>query len=306
MMMTLLKISVVTPSFNQGNFIERTIQSVLGQNYPRLEYLVMDGGSSDGTLEILQQYQAHLRWVSEPDGGQAAAINKGFRQATGDIVCWLNADDEFMPGALLQVADYFSQHPEAKLVYGNAETIDQAGRSYGRRGNVKATNFTELVSQGDFIVQPAAFWRAELLAEVGLLDESLRYCLDYEYWLRVAQKYPLHYLPVSLARERFHPQAKTTQASLRRMQEIEAVAQRYGSPTIPRRFRAERTATYLAETLHQARLGCWPQAAHYWKLTTRQFSPSLRVLPHLLARALGPGSVTQLRLYYDLLRTRFR
>jgi hypothetical protein len=116
----------------------------------------------------------------------------------------------------------------------------------------------------------------------------------------------LHYLPVPLARERFHPQAKTTQASLRRMQEIEAVAQRYGNAAIPRRFRAERTATYLAETLRHLRLGHWSQAARYWQLTTRQFSPSIRILPHLLARSLGPNSVTQLRLYYDFFRTKLR
>lgn len=300
------KISVITPSFNQAQFIERTIQSVLNQNYPNLEYLVMDGGSSDATVEILQRYQTRLTWVSEPDGGQTAAINKGFRQITGDIVGWLNADDEYMPHTLSVVANYFSQHPDAVFLYGDAETIDDRGRSYGRRGNVKPTNFADLVSQGDFIVQPAAFWRAKLLTEVGLLDESLRYCLDYEYWLRVSQKYPLHYLSVPLARERFHPQAKTTQASLRRMQEIEAVARRYGNAAIPRRFQAERTATYLAETLHQMRLANWSQAAHYWKLTTSQFSPSARILPHLLARSLGPHSVTQLRLYYDFLRTRLR
>jgi glycosyltransferase involved in cell wall biosynthesis len=299
-----LTISVITPSFNQAPFIERTIQSVLSQDYPGLDYFVIDGGSTDGTLQILKQYEDRLGWVSEPDRGQAEAINKGFRRATGEIICWLNADDEFMPGALQTVAAYFEQQPEAQFIYGDAEAIDQAGRAYGRRGNVKATTHQELANQGDFIVQPAAFWRRALLAEVGFLDESLRYCLDYEYWLRVSQKYPLHYLAVPLARERFHAQAKTTQATLRRIHEIEAVARRYGNPDIPRRFRAERSAVYLAETIRQMRSGCWPEAARFWRLMLKGFSPSLQVFPHLLALSLGPGGVARMRLHYDLLRSK--
>jgi glycosyltransferase involved in cell wall biosynthesis len=293
------KISVITPSFNQAQFIERTIQSVLSQNYPCLEYIVIDGASTDNTLNLLRQYQTQLTWISEPDRGQTEAINKGFKLATGDIVCWLNADDEFMPGTLQWVAAYFSQHPEAMLVYGQAEAIDEVGRFYGYRGNVKPTNYKELVTLGDFIVQPAAFWRARLLAEVGSLDESLTYCMDYEYWLRASRKYPLHHIPIPLARERFHSNAKTTQATLERIQEIESVARQYGSSGIPRRFRAERTAIYFSETLRQLRLRRWSVAKHFWKLTVSQFSPSLRILFHLLALSLGAKSVTKMRLYYD-------
>ncbi len=222
---------------------------------------------------------------------------------TGDLVSWLNADDELMPGALHTVAAYFNKHPEAMLVYGDAETIDARGRSYGRRGNVRAASFADLSQAGDFIVQPAAFWRAHLLAEVGLLDETLTYCLDYEYWLRIAQKYALHYLPVRLARERFHPGAKTTTAGLRRMEEIEAVARRYGGPGLPRRFTAERTAVYLVESLKQARSSNWSQAAHFIQSAGRDFPPSPRVLPHLVALLLGPWVVSQMRLYYDLMRS---
>lgn len=293
------KISVITPSFNQAHFIERTIQSVLSQNYLCLEYIVIDGASTDNTLKLLGKYQTQLTWISEPDRGQTEAINKGLKLATGDIVCWLNADDEFMPGALHWVAAYFSQHPEAMLVYGQAEAIDETGRFYGYRGNIRPTNHEELVTLGDFIVQPAAFWRAKLLAEVGLLDESLTYCMDYEYWLRVSCKYPLLHVPIPLARERFHSSAKTTQATLERIQEIESVARRYGSSGIPSRFRAERTAIYFSETLRQLRLGHWSEVKHFWRFTISQFSPSLRILFHLLALSLGPKSVTKMRLYYD-------
>ena len=301
-----LKISIVTPSLNQAEFIERTIQSVLNQDYGRLEHIVIDGGSTDGSLTILKKYQTRLTWVSEADRGQAEAINKGLKRASGDIVCWLNADDEFTSGALQTVASYFDRHPEAQLVYGDAEAIDEKGQAYGRRGNVKATNFEELATVGDFIVQPATFWRAKLLDELGYLDESLKYCLDYEYWLRVAQKYPLHYLPVPLARERFHHQAKTTQATLRRIQEIEAVARRYGGPDIPRRFRAERAAAYFAETVRRITLADWTGAARFWKMTVRNFHPSFRFLPHLLALSLGPQGVTWMRLRYDLIRGKLR
>jgi glycosyltransferase involved in cell wall biosynthesis len=303
---TELKISVVTPSFNQAQFIERTIQSVLRQNYPHLDYIIMDGGSTDGTLALLKKYEADLQWLSEPDGGQAEAINKGFKRATGDIICWLNADDEFALGALPTVAAYFEQHPAAQFVYGEAETIDEKDKIYGRRGNVKATNFAELAAVGDFIVQPAAFWRSSLLAEVGLLDESLRYCLDYEYWLRISQHYPLHYLNIPLARERFHHQAKTTQATLKRIEEIEAVARRYHNPGIPQRFRSEQTAVYFVETLRQIRAANWTKASHFARLTWQRFPPDLRFFPHLLALLLGSKGVTRMRLYYDLIRTRSR
>ncbi len=299
-----LKISVITPSLNQDQFIERTIQSVLSQDYPNLDYIVVDGGSTDDTLAILKKYESQLNWISEADEGQADAINKGFKKATGEVVCWLNADDEFMPGTLHTVADYFERYPETQLLYGDAETVDEKGRAYGRRGNVRATTFEELASQGDFIVQPAAFWRSTLFNDVGFLDTSLRYCLDYEFWLRVAQKYPLHYIPVPLAKERFHHQAKTTQASLRRIQEIEAVARRYHHPKIPRRFQDEQTAIYFVETFRQLYSANWAEAGRFFRQSIRGFPPGWRFIPHLLALLLGAKGVTQMRLYYDLCRSK--
>ncbi len=293
-----LTFSLVTPSFNQGQFIERAIESVLAQNYPHLQYLVIDGGSTDGTLAILSRYEGRLNWLSEADGGQAHAINKGFKQATGQIIGWLNADDELMPDALAAVADFFYHHPEAHFIYGEALTIDEHGRSYGRRGNVKPTNFTELTTVGDFIVQPAAFWRATLLAEVGYLDESLHYCLDYEYWLRVAQKYPLHYLPVTLAKERIHPQAKSSYLNGQRLTELDRLIQRYGQTTLPLNFQAEQTAWHLFAALRPNRVG---QPAnrilHYPSLYTP--ARLLHALPYLLALGLGTKATTYLRLYHN-------
>lgn len=298
-----LTFSLVTPSLNQGQFIERAIESVLTQNYPCLEYIVIDGGSTDGTFEILQRYTGRLTWLSEADQGQAHAINKGFKMVTtADIIGWLNADDELTPGALAVVADFFSRHPEAQFVYGEALTIDERGRSYGRRGNVKPTNFTELAMEGDFIVQPAAFWRATLLAEVGYLDESLHYCLDYEYWLRVAQKFPLYYLPIPLARERIHAGAKSSLVNRRRLEELEQVGRRYGQPALARNFEAERIALDLFERLARIfRRQATPEEA--------QLQPAaklLRTAPYLLARWLGPRATVYLRLYHNWWRSRFR
>lgn len=298
----ILKISVITPSFNQAQFIERTIQSVLSQNYPNLEYWIIDGQSQDNTLEILYRYRTHLHWISEPDKGQAEAINKGFRRANGDIVCWINADDEYMPGALHKVATFFNQHPDAMFLYGDAQTIDHRSRSYGRRGNVRPATFEDLVFKGDFIVQPAAFWRRQLLDQVGLLDESFKYCLDYEFWLRISQRYPLHYLPTFLARERFHDQAKTTQATLERIHEIETVAHRYGNKDLPSRFKAERAAAYVYQMLYYCLRANWRQVTYFWTLAVCHFSLSPRFVPHLIALIFGSKVITQMRLYYDLVR----
>lgn len=299
-----MKISVITPSLNQAHFIERTLQSVINQAYSALEYLVIDGGSTDGTLEILKRYETHLSWISEHDTGQAQAINKGLRQARGDIVCWLNADDELTPGALHAVSAYFRHHPEAMLVYGHATAIDDQGRNFGYRSNVKPTNFQELVTQGDFIVQPAAFWRAEVLAEIGYLDESLFYCLDYEYWLRITQQYAPHYLPVLLAKERFHPQAKTLKAGVQRMKEVEAITRQYGGSGMPSRFRAEQTAVYLAQILAQLGQAQWGQAKTLWRNQSPHFYLSPLVIPHMLAALLGPMVTTYFRLYANWLRSK--
>ncbi len=153
-------ITVVTPSYNHERFIEATIQSVLTQDYAPIEYIVMDGGSTDGTLDILRKYEDRLTWVSERDKGQGDAINKGFRRATGDIWCWLNSDDLFTPGALKTVAEFFQSHPDASFVYGDAEAITLDGTPAGIRTHIRPTDFDFLLNGGDPIVQPAAFWRA--------------------------------------------------------------------------------------------------------------------------------------------------
>jgi glycosyltransferase involved in cell wall biosynthesis len=182
------KISVVTPSFNQGAFLERTIDSVLSQNYPNLEYIVIDGGSTDGSVGILRKYAAHLAyWVSEPDRGQAHAINKGLQRATGDWVAWQNSDDVFYPGAFESLARAARKYEDAALIIGNMNLIDADDRLIRDMKYVTPT-CDALRAEGMVLTNQAAFWRRSLHAELGFLDEELDYGFDYDWFLRVLRQ----------------------------------------------------------------------------------------------------------------------
>lgn len=211
------KISIVTPSLNQGDFIEETIRSVLSQYYPGLEYLVMDGGSSDHTLDILRSYSDRVKWVSEKDKGQTNAINKGLHLASGEIVGYLNADDLLLPGALEKVAKTFMQNPDTMWLTGKCRIISETGRET-RKLITRYKNLwlrvhrPSLLFITDYISQPATFWRAGLLNDLGDFDENLHYALDYEYFLRLNTRYPLVILPDYLAAFRVHSHSKNAKS----------------------------------------------------------------------------------------------
>ena len=209
------KISLVTPSLNQGRFIEATIQSVLSQKYPNLEYLVMDGGSSDNTLDVLKRYSSQLKWISEKDTGQTNAINKGLRMASGDIVAYLNADDLLLPGALLRIANLFMEHPQTVWITGQCRIIDENNQEIRKLITAYKNLWLRLSHPSillitDYISQPSTFWRASVMSEMGYLNESLHYVMDYEYWLRLYTKYPPLFIPEYLAAFKIHLQSKTT------------------------------------------------------------------------------------------------
>jgi glycosyltransferase involved in cell wall biosynthesis len=222
-------VSIVTPSFNQARYLEETIRSVLGQDYPHLEYLLVDGGSTDGSLEIIQRYAGRLAWwVSERDRGQTDALNKGFARARGEIFAWLNSDDAYLPGAVSAAVDFLQNHPEVGLVYANASYIDENSRVIGRFPAAQ-TDERRLRRGYVHIPQQAAFFRGALWRELGPLDPSFYFAMDYDLWTRIAARAQIQYLPqYTWAQFRLHASAKTLSADDRCWPEMLRVHYRDG------------------------------------------------------------------------------
>ncbi len=202
------KISVVVPSFNQGRYIEQTLCSVIYQNYPNLELIVIDGGSADDSVEIIQDYRRRIAyWVSEPDGGQTQGLIKGFHHATGDILCWLNADDMHEPHTLEVAAKFFTANPRARFVYGNATWIDREGQVLRYRREMEYYRWLWLYAY-NYIPQPASFWRRDLYEEVGGLDSQYTLTMDADLFARIARVARLCHLDIPLARFRYYPEQR--------------------------------------------------------------------------------------------------
>ena len=200
-------VSIITPSFNQGSFIEETIQSVFVQDYSNIEYIVMDGGSTDNTIEILKRYEGKLHWVSEKDRGQTDAINKGFRMAKGDIFAWLNSDDVYLPGAVSKAVTYLKSYPDIGMVYGKTKFCNIKSQVVGEYPT-EPLNYKRL-AVFNFICQPSVFFRKEVLYAVGGLDLKLHYAMDYDLWIRIANRFGVNYLPEFLSMYRLHGESKT-------------------------------------------------------------------------------------------------
>jgi glycosyltransferase involved in cell wall biosynthesis len=214
-----MKISVITPSFNQGQFIGDTINSVLSQDIPEIEYVVMDGGSTDDTIQVLKSFGSRVRWVSEKDNGQADAVNKGLNATNGEIIGWINSDDIYYPGALNEVINFFHLNPDIDVLYGKADHINILGIPFEEYPS-EEWNFERLLRHC-FICQPALFFRRKVVQQCGPLDQKLNYCMDYEYWIRLALSgLKFQYIGKKLAGSRLYNENKTLGARVAVHREI--------------------------------------------------------------------------------------
>jgi glycosyltransferase involved in cell wall biosynthesis len=222
------RISIVTPSYNQDHFLEETMRSVLLQGYPNLEYIIMDGGSTDGSIEIIQRYEPWLfYWVSERDEGQGDAINNGFVRSTGDVLAWFNSDDTYEPGVLFAVAGCFARNPGAQLVYGDLKLTNAQSEVIDELRSVPAT-LKALIHDGCNLGQPAAFWTREAFLKYGPLSTRLKYAMEYELFYRILRHHKAAYLRQHIASLRIHSQTKTSLGGMERLQEKREILQSYG------------------------------------------------------------------------------
>jgi len=234
------RISVVTPSFNQGEFIEQTIRSVLLQGYPDLEYIIVDGGSTDESVSVIEKYARHLSfWVSRPDRGQSHAINDGFRKATGEIMCWLNSDDFYMPGTLRVVAETLARKGGNVALVGHALRFHADGRPpYKLEGRYDDLRRLLRFWEGYEMHQPSVFWRREVFEKVGYLDEAQHLILDFDYWVRIARHFAFVNVDRILSGTNYHAKAKTGDDYRKFHEELRRQSSRYwGSPLSPAYWR---------------------------------------------------------------------
>lgn len=221
-------VSIITPSYNQAPYIEATIQSVLSQDYPQIEYIIVDGGSTDGTLDIIKKYEDRLSWwVSEKDQGQTDAINKGFGRAKGAVLAWINSDDTYQPGAVTSAVRYLREHPHVGMVYGDCNFINKNGQIIGKFDSAQ-TNY-RLIRQGYVhIPQQTMFFRTDLWKQVGPLDPSFYFAMDYDLWTRIAARTEIKYISETWANFRLHTSGKTILADDRCWPEMIRVHYRDG------------------------------------------------------------------------------
>ncbi|SHJ76228.1 Glycosyl transferase family 2 [Arenibacter nanhaiticus] len=228
---TLPKISIITVSYNQGQFIEDNIKSVLDQNYPNIEHIIIDAGSTDNTIDVLKKYDKHLNWVSEPDKGQSDGLNKGFKKATGKIIGWFNSDDRIAPGALHKVAEFFINKPDEIGIVGNQVIIDEHGHRL-KTIESKAYSSDFLLNHAKGITQNSMFFKREVLDKIGYLNEDIHYAMDHDLFIRIAKLKTIPYLDESLGEFRIQANAKTAQGSCNFAKELISIRKSYGGRTL--------------------------------------------------------------------------
>ncbi len=250
-------VTIVTPSYNQGRFIRTAIESVLTQDYRHIQYIVMDGGSTDETASVVKDYASRLTWISERDLGQSHAINKGFRLAKGSIVSWLNSDDWILPRAVSHAVAGFAREPEAGAVYGDGILADRDGKITGPFPWTEPPNLWKLVHLSDYILQQTVYFRRDVLNEVGELREDLRYTMDWDILIRIAKRYPLHYIPESMGCLREYAEAKSFSGGRERLREIARVLREHTGERFPPGYLLYALNTYrkiLCEPIRKPRV----------------------------------------------------
>ena len=255
--MTLPKISLITPSFNQAKFLEETINSVLKQNYPNLEYIVMDGGSTDGSVEIIQRYSDQLSyWISEPDDGQTDALIRGFAKASGEILGWLCSDDVLEPNTLHEVSHFFMSHPNADAVFGNSIWIDPEG-SFIKSRKEHAFSRSILLYEHNFIPQPSTFWKNSLYHKVGGLNTDFDVAMDADLWLRFAEVTDIHHVQKYWSRMRIYPEQKTYRLLNQREAEKKLLRERYFGVEPDWLVNTKRTFAKVDRVIRKSVRGCY-------------------------------------------------
>lgn len=241
------KISIVTPSFNQAQYLEQTIRSVIDQKYPNIEYIIIDGGSTDGSVDLIRKYESQLSyWVSESDNGQTHAINKGLRRATGDWVAWQNSDDIYLPGSFDGLARASKKHPRAGMILGDMMLIDAGGHPIRDVRYVKPT-YRSVLAEGMVLTNQCAFWRRQVHEQIGFMSEELHYAFDYEWFLRLTKHVSSEHVPAIWGGFRLHEDAKTSMHGQRFFDENKIILKgRALSPWWRRFYAGRRFALMLA------------------------------------------------------------
>ena len=239
-------VSIVTPSYNKAEFIGETILSVRNQTYSRMEHIIIDGGSTDGTIDVIKKYEGtyDMHWVSEPDNGQSDAVNKGWRMAKGEILGWLNSDDTYMPWAVETAVKFLNDHPDVGMVYGDCNLINEHSKVTSRC-QARKVALKEMLCRGNTLPQPAAFLRREVLDEVGYLDTNLHFAMDFDLWIRIGLEFKVEHISQFLANFRLCPGTKSMDEAYKFAPELLYILDKiFADPRLPEEIRALRRRAY--------------------------------------------------------------
>ena len=302
-------VSIVTPSYNQARFLEATLRSVLEQDYPSIEYLVIDGASTDGSVDIIRRYADRLAWwVSEKDSGQSEAINKGLRRAKGEFIGWLNSDDVYLPGAVRAAVQAFQIHPAAGLVYGDALAIDAEGKEFNRMC-ARPYSLTDLLSF-HIICQPAAFMRRSVLERVNYLNPAYHMLMDHLLWMEMARVAPIVYIPQTWAAARYHDRAKNRTSGVAFGREAHMLIGNLSTraefaPIIEKDQKRVLAGMERFDAFYLTDAGeSWNALKAYWRSFRLRPATALSDWKHILLAGMSLLGLGKLRQPYDLWRER--